>query len=152
MNRPNLRSMDDDRGAEVIEFALVFPVVAFLILGLLYGLFAVAANVSLAHAVSRGARYASIPTDPVDGIYHTQDEVAAYVDDQTPFFSASACTTSLTGNPGDNQPMVLNVSCNFPNPAGKALSGLRNLFLDNNDGEKYSDSLVMSARAEARRE
>jgi Flp pilus assembly protein TadG len=148
--RPNL--YDDDRGAETIEFALVFPVVVFLILGLLYALFAVAANVSLSHAATRGARYAAIPIDPVYGVYRTPDEVAAYVRDQAPLFAKSNCTTTVTGDSSPNSAVVLNISCDFPNPAGKMLNALRNFMSGKDDPDTYSDDLVMSARAESRRE
>jgi Flp pilus assembly protein TadG len=142
----------DERGAETVEFALVFPVVAFLILGLLYGLFAVAAHVSLAHAASRGVRYASIPVDAVSGVYRTTEEVEAFVDENTPFFTASSCETTVTGDALENAPVTLDIVCGFPNPAGKALSGLRDLLLNTHEPDRYADALAMSAHAEARRE
>ncbi len=149
----NLRRFaDDDRGAEVIEFALVFPVLIFLIFALVYGLLAVAANASLAHAASRGVRYASIPVDPVYDTYRTEDEVADYVADQAPMFAKSSCDTTVSGDQTSNAPVTLVVTCDFPNPMGKALSALRTILTGNDNPDAYSDSLEMSARAEARRE
>jgi Flp pilus assembly protein TadG len=146
------RLVDDDRGAEALEFALVFPVVIFLILAILYGLFAVAAQASLSHAASRTVRYASIPTDPVYGVYRTPDEVNAYFRDQAPLFAKSTCTTNVTGDTVTNAPVVVAVSCNFPNPAGRALNGLKDVFFGTTGDGTYSDDLTMTARAEGRRE
>lgn len=142
----------DERGSEVVEFALVFPVVMFLVLGLIYGLFAVAAHVSLAHAASRGVRYASIPVDAASGVYRTTEEVEAFIDDNTPFFSAASCETTVIGDALENATVSLDVVCDFPNPAGKALSGLRDLLLNTDEPDRYADALAMSAHAEARRE
>jgi Flp pilus assembly pilin Flp len=142
----------DERGAEALEFALVFPVVAFLLFGLIYGGFAVAAQVSLAHAASRGVRFASIAVDPVADVYPSADAVASRVDAETPFFSASACQTTVGGDARENAPVTLNVVCDFPNPMGKALSALKNFFAGSDDPDSYTDKLRMSARAEGRRE
>jgi Flp pilus assembly protein TadG len=133
------RRLRSDEGSEALEFALVFPVAAFLLIALLYGLFAVSAHVSLAHATSRGARFASIPSDLPSGTYPTTSDIEAFIDDQTPFFSASSCATSVAGDAVENAPVVLDVTCDFPNPLGR-FAGF---------GE---ESLHMSARAEARRE
>jgi len=129
----------DDRGAAVLEFALVFPVVAFLIFGLIYGLFAVAAHVSLAHAASRTVRYASLATDPVAGLYPTVEQVETYMDGQTPFFTASSCETTVAGESRENAPVVLDLTCAFPNPAGRVVG-----FVD--------EDITMTAHATARRE
>jgi Flp pilus assembly protein TadG len=142
----------DERGAEIVEFALVFPVIAFLIFGLIYGLFAVAAHVSLAHATSRGVRYASIPIDPVTGIYPSTDQVEEFVLDHTPFFSAASCTTTVAGDGRENVPVTLDVDCGFPNPAGAALNALRDVFIGSDGPETYDGSLQISAHAQARRE
>jgi Flp pilus assembly protein TadG len=133
------RHLSDDKGAAMLEFALVFPVVAFLIFGLIYGLFAVAAHVSLAHAASKSVRYASIAVDPVSGIYPSTEQVEAYMDDNTPFFTASSCETTVVGESRENAPVTLDLDCTFPNPAGKVVG-----FLDEN--------IAMVAHATARRE
>jgi Flp pilus assembly protein TadG len=146
------RLASEERGAAAIEFALVFPVAAFLIFGLLYSLIAVAAQLSLVHAASRGVRYASIATDPLAGVYPSTADVAQHVASETPFFSASSCTTTVVGDSTENAPVNLNVACNFPNPLGRAVSALRNLILGGSGQDVYSDNLKMSAHAEARRE
>ena len=66
----------DERGAEVLEFALVFPLFAFLVFALMFSLLAVGAWVSLTHGALQGVRYASIPTDLLNGTYPTNAQVA----------------------------------------------------------------------------
>jgi Flp pilus assembly protein TadG len=123
----------------MLEFALVFPVVAFLIFGLIYGLFAVAAHVSLAHAASRSVRYATLALDPVAGIYPTTEQVETYMDTQTPFFTASSCETTVVGDALENAPVVLDLTCAFPNPAGRVVGMI-------------DENITMTAHATARRE
>ena len=147
-----MRIATDERGAEALEFALVAPVALFLIFGLIYGLFAVAAHVSLAHATSRGVRYASIPIDPVTGIYPSSDQVEDFVLDHTPFFTAATCETVVVGDARENAPVTLDVDCNFPNPAGGALNGLRDVFTRSDGPDTYDSTLQMSAHAATRRE
>lgn len=146
------RLISDERGAEALEFGLVFPVVALIIFGLIYGLLALAAHISLAHAAARGVRYASLPTDPVAGIYPTVADVEQRVDDSTPFFTAAACETTVVGEAMENAPVTLDVSCGFPNPLGSALSALRDLFTSSDNPSAYSDDLTISAHSESRRE
>ncbi len=146
-----MRALESERGAAAIEFALVFPVAAFLIIGLLYGLLGVAAQISLVHAASRGVRYASIATDPLAGVYPSTDAVAVRVAAHTPFFSASDCTTAVAGEMTENAPVRLDVVCDFPNPLGRALSAVADL-INGPSAATYSDVLKMSAHAEARRE
>jgi Flp pilus assembly protein TadG len=131
------RRLRDDRGAEAIEFAIAFPVLALLIIGLLYALFAVAAHISLAHATSKGARFATIAIDPVTSSYPSADEVAAEIDEHTPFFTADSCDVTVDGATSDNAVVTLEVGCDFPNPLGLISS---------------SDSVRMTAHGEARRE
>ncbi len=146
------RLLKDERGAEALEFGLVFPVVALIIFGLIYGLLALAAHISLAHASARGVRYASLPLDPVAGIYPTVTQVSERVDESTPFFTAAACETTVVGEAKENAPVTLDVSCNFPNPLGAALSGLRSLFTSADDPSTYSNTLTISAHSQSRRE
>ncbi|MGH2769038.1 MAG: TadE/TadG family type IV pilus assembly protein [Actinomycetota bacterium] len=149
--RPRPRFLRDEDGAEIIEFALVAPLVLFLVFGLIYGLLTIAAQLSLAHAASVGVRYASIPTDPAVDAYPTPGAVATRVVDSTPFFGAGACATTVTGDSTPNAPVDLDVSCDFPNPLGRALNGLRGIFIP--DGASpYASDLSLSMSARGRRE
>lgn len=148
----NRRLLQDESGAEALEFALLFPLVALLIFGLIYGLLAIAAHVSLAHAASRTVRYASIATDSVGDTYPDNDQVEARLVENTPFFSAQACETVVVGDERENAPIQLDVSCSFPNPIGAAVSGIRNVINGSDDGVRFATTFQMSAHAEARRE
>lgn len=145
-----MRRLRDESGAETVEFAFVAPVLFLLVIGLVYALLAVAAQVSLGHAASRTLRYATIPTDPVSGVYRTEAEVATHLAAQTPFFSAADCTTTVTGEERENAPVVVATTCAFPNPLGGAVAGLRNAFFGGGSGQP--DEISMTARAEGRRE
>lgn len=113
----------DDRGAEALEFALVFPVFAFLVLGLIFTLLAAASYVSLTHAALEGVRFASIPTDPLLGTYPTNAAVTARVQASSSFYGPG-CTTTTTGGAAENNPVSVSVSCSYFNPLGGILNGL----------------------------
>lgn len=148
--RVSHRLRSDEQGATALEFALVFPVLALIIFGLIYGLLAAAAHVSLAHAASRGVRYASLAIDPVAGVYPSSEQVETYVEERAPFFRADRCEASVSGEMRENAPVTLDVSCEFPNPMGGALTGLASFF--GSEGQIYPDTLSISAHAKARRE
>ncbi|MEX2393371.1 MAG: TadE/TadG family type IV pilus assembly protein [Actinomycetota bacterium] len=126
-----------DEGAETIEFALAFPVISMLVIGLLYGFFAVAAHISLAHATSRATRFATIAIDPVSSTYPTDEAVATELDAHTPFFSDEACDVTVSPSTVENAVVTLEVGCDFPNPLALITS---------------SSSLRMTAHGVARRE
>ena len=152
MNMRAERFLRDETGAETLEFALVFPVFALLVFGLIYGLLAVSAHVSLAHAASRGVRYASLAVDPVAGVYPSTSAVEGLIDDNTPFFTATDCETTVVGDAQENAPVTLDVSCDFPNPAGAVVSAIRGFLLDPDPADSDPGTLQISAHAEARRE
>lgn len=141
---------NDETGAESVEFAFVAPVALFLIAGIIYFLLAVSAQISLHHAVSQTTRYATIPTDPVTTTYPTAAEVDAHLEQATPFFAAGSCTTSVTGEEKQNAPVTVEASCDFPNPLGAAMNGLKQAFTD--DTAEFADTFTMSARGTGRRE
>ncbi len=140
----------DETGAEALEFALVAPVALFIIFGVIYFLLAVAAQISLHHAVSQTTRYAAIPTDPVTTTYPEPEDVQAHLDDATPFFDAGSCTTSVDGDEYQNAPVTVEASCAFPNPLATAMNGLKGVFSEDPGG--FSETLSMSARGTGRRE
>lgn len=141
----------DERGAEAVEFAFVGPLLFFMAFGILYLLFLLAAQVSVARSASVGVRYAAIK-DKALGHYPTAAEVQSKVLNKTALFSSGACTGSLSpANPAPNGQLTLSVSCDMPNPAGRAVSGLRNA-LFGGSGDEGSATLELTADARARRE
>lgn len=101
----------DERGAETLEFALVSPALFLLLLGVVYGLVAVASQVTLGHAASVGVRYASVLES---GSYPTEADVARKVESSTPFFAPGACTSTVTGDSLPYAPITLDVACRMP--------------------------------------
>ncbi len=146
------RYLEDERGAEALEFAIVAPLALFLLLGLLYALLSLAAWLSLGHATSGAVRYAAIPTDPVTATYPDAAAVQDRLVEATPFFGPDACHTTLAGEELEGRVVRLEVACTFPNPPGAVLSGLRNAFFGGDGSQAYGTELTMTARAEARRE
>jgi Flp pilus assembly protein TadG len=142
----------DETGAEAVEFALVAPLVFILIFGLIYVLLGMAAQLSLTHAASVGIRFATIPSNPAVDLYPDSPTVKNKVMDSTPFFTPEDCTTAIadeSGTPRPNLKVTLTVSCDFPNPAGAALSGLTTVL---GGDASYDSDLTLTADARGRRE
>lgn len=140
----------EERGAEAVEFALIGPMLFFLLIGLLYTLLLFAAQLSVARSATVGVRYAAIFDESL-GRYPTAADVNSKVLNNTPLFASGACaTTSLSGGGGPNAPMTLNISCDFPNPLGQAMNGMRNAFFGG--GGIVGSTLELTADATARKE
>lgn len=144
---PRLRN---DDGAEAVEFAIVAPLLFMIAFGAIYILLALAAHVSLNHATSVAVRYASIPTDPVATTYPDAAQVKQKLTSSTPFFAPDACTVVVDETGAQNDPVRLEASCDFPNPAGAAFDTMRSLLGGTRDTS--NDTLTMTTAAEARRE
>jgi hypothetical protein len=132
-----------------VEFALVAPLLLMFIFGLIYGLLAMAAQLSLTYATNVGVRFATIPIDAPLNVYPSQQAVAAKVADSTPFFAPGDCTTAVPPEGTPNEAFTLTVSCDFPNPAGGALTGLSGIW---GGGSSYDSDLTLTANARGRRE
>lgn len=141
-----LRRRED--GAEAVEFAIIGPLLFFVVFGLIYLLLLFAAQISLGYATNVGVRYAAIPTSP--GAYPPVGDVVTAATAATPFFNSSTCTPSLDNAVPVNQPVTLTMECSFPNPAGGAANGLKNLFYGG--GDDYSTTVDLSATAQSRKE
>lgn len=81
-----MRRLRDQRGAALVEFAFVFPIFIFLVLGVLSVLWFLGARSTITGAARDGARYASIRHDPLECDsspcpvgYPTAAEVGAFV-------------------------------------------------------------------------
>jgi Flp pilus assembly protein TadG len=145
------RALLNESGAEAVEFALVAPILFFLIIGLIYFLLLFSAHVSLSHAVSVGMRFAVVPTTPNVKLYPAASAVNSRVADSALFFDPEDCSSSVLGDVIQNSQVTLTVSCNFPNPAGGALDGLRSL-VTSTGASSYSSNVQVAASARGRRE
>ncbi|HEX2052255.1 MAG TPA: TadE/TadG family type IV pilus assembly protein [Actinomycetota bacterium] len=144
------RIREEERGAEAVEFALISPLLFFLVFGLIYLLLAFAAQLSLGYATNVAVRYAAIPLPGTTSTYPTSGQVLTKATSVTPFFGSSACSPTL-GSGGINQPVTLTLSCDFPNPAGHAVNGFRSVFFGGG-GDDVQTTIEMSATAQSRKE
>ena len=94
MNVPRSRRATGDRGAVLVEFALVFPMLAMLLFALLSAGMAWNQNLALAQAARVGGRYAAtLPTQNYTSMDDYLDVVAARVVSG----SEGSLATSVTG-------------------------------------------------------
>lgn len=149
--RRRITALLNESGAEAVEFALVAPMLFFVVLGLIYFLLLFSAHISLAHAVAVGMRYAVVPTAPNSKVYPSADAVNTRVADSALFFKHEDCSSVVVGDVIQNAPVTLEVSCNFPNPAGGVLNGLRSL-VTSTGVSSYSSNVPITADARGRRE
>lgn len=141
----------DERGAEAVEFAVVGPLMFFLVFGILYLLFLLAAQVSVARSASVGVRYAAIKDEAL-GAYPTPAQVETKVLNNTALFAAGACGGLFDPvATAPNAPLTLRVTCEMPNPAGQAVHAFRTA-LFGSGGDEGSATLQLTADAQARRE
>lgn len=136
----------EETGAEAVEFALISPILFFLVLGLVYVLLMFAAQLSLGYATNVAVRYASIPVS--GSTYPTSAQVLAKATSSTPFFGATGCTPALNSG-AVNKPVTLTLNCDFPNPAGSAVNSLRTAFFGSGGGDA---TLELTATAQSRKE
>lgn len=137
----------DERGAEAVEFALISPLLFFLVFGLIYLMLMFAAQLSLGYATNVAVRYAAIPV--AGTAYPTSAQVLAKATDVTPFFSASSCSPTLAAG-GSNMPVTLTLDCDFPNPAGGAANAFKQAFFGGDD--EIESTIELSATAQSRKE
>lgn len=135
------RLVRDERGAEVIEFAIVLPIAMVLLLGTMYALLVVSAQMSLQHAVNVGARTATLPDA-------TTQAVETRALDATPFFHADTCETTTSGAAVDNAPVAVDMDCPFPNPLGRVVA----VFAGQQETGPFAPELHLTARGTGRRE
>lgn len=136
-----------EEGAEMLEFAIIGPLLFLVLFGLIYLLILFAAHLSLGYATNVAVRYAAIPQDSF-GAYPTGDQALTKALETTPFFSADTCTPNLSSG-AVNQPVALTLECSFPNPAGGAANVFRQALFG---GDEFPSSVDLSASAQSRKE
>jgi hypothetical protein len=119
------RTLTDDSGSSLVEFALVLPLVFFVIVASMSVLWMLAARSTLSGAARDGARFASIRIDPYscdldcDGIYSVEyaqypeaSDVAEYVNERAGIFGP----VDVVVEPGPDEEVVLDGSASrLPN-------------------------------------
>lgn len=142
-----IRLRREERGAEAVEFALLSPLLFFLVFGLIYLLLMFAAQLSLGYATNVAVRYAAIPVSGT--VYPTTPQVLAKAAASTPFFSTTSCSPVMASG-GTNAPITLTLNCAFPNPAGGAVNAMKATFFGG--GDDVDSTVEMTATAQSRKE
>ena len=95
------RSLRDERGAALVEFALVLPVFLLVLIGSLSVVWLVGARSAVTGAARDGARFASIQHDPLaceeppcPTGYPTAEEVRQYVEHRVGVYGVDTVTVS----------------------------------------------------------
>jgi Flp pilus assembly protein TadG len=133
MNRSNLHSRKSERGAELVEFALMLPILLVIIAGLWDFGRAYRAYQAITNAAREGARLAVVPAgvnqkqavqnrvkdyltkSSLDTSFMTSGNIDTYIDVKNPLNSSAttAVTVSLPGG-GTAVVTVSRVSVNYP--------------------------------------
>lgn len=93
----------DDRGAALVEFALILPLLVALLLGTVTTGFAVNDDLQLTHAAREGARYgATVPVDELFSLGTWAENVSDLAVERfgDGLGSSDVCVSLVLGNPG----------------------------------------------------
>jgi Flp pilus assembly protein TadG len=138
----------EQRGAAVLEFALVLPIFLAVIGLLLFGGWLGVIKTVLDHGAREGARYAAIPASSDLRTYPTLQEVTAEVERSTPLLSPSQVTVaSGAGGASRAAPLKVTVTYEVANPFFVLFAPLRLIGVDG-----VSSTLTITSEAEVRRE
>lgn len=93
-----------DRGASLVEFALILPVLVMLLLGMITGGIALNDKQQMTHATREGARYAAVvPHDQTfddGGTWASNVQALIVARSQGTLETADICVSLVYGNPG----------------------------------------------------
>jgi Flp pilus assembly protein TadG len=143
-----MRVHRDQRGATVLEFALILPVFLAVAGLVLFGAWLGVVKTVMDHGAREGARFASLPASTDLRSYPTSGEVSSRVEDATPLFSPTNVTvTAGTGGGSRSGPFKVSVEYNVPNPFSVLFAPLRAFGWDG-----PSEQLTITSEAEMRRE
>jgi Flp pilus assembly protein TadG len=115
-----------ERGATAVEFALIAPLVLFLIGALLalgfYGVF----NAIVQNAVREAARFAAVPVDPYADLYPSEDAVRAHLVAEAPSVMGSPSSFALrrTGGSSPGNGDIVTVTVTYRTPVLSSIKGL----------------------------
>ena len=144
--RPHQRS---ERGVELVEFAIIVPVLALLLFGLIDFGWAFSQDLSVKHAAREGARLASVnaetDTNDLSGnctalITMIKQRVSTELKSSTPGYTVALSMTSGTGVVGDTG----TIAVSFPL---SSLSGVTKQFLGGSMTSKVQFRLEQNANA-----
>lgn len=140
--------MRDQRGATVLEFALVLPILLGAVGLVLFGGWLGVAKAVMDHGAREGARYASIPSTADLRGYPNDAAVAAAVDAATPLLSPTGVRVeSGAGGAARFAPLTVTVTYEVANPVRFLLAPLAAF-----GWGEASPTLTITSEAEARRE
>jgi Flp pilus assembly protein TadG len=142
------RLRTEQRGATVLEFALVLPVFLGVAGLVLFGAWLGVSKAILDHGAREGAKYAAMPSSVDLRSYPGDAEVTAEIERSTPLLSPTGVTVlSGAGGQSRNAPFTVRVSYQVPNPLFPLFAPLRLFGVDG-----ISGTLTITSEAEGRRE
>ncbi len=142
------RLRSEQRGAAVVEFALVLPIFLAVVGLVLFGGWVGVAKTILDRGAQEGARYASIPSSANLRAYPTNAEVFQAVDTSTPLLTPSTVTITSPSGSTRGAPFKVVVTYEVANPVYALFAPLRAFGW----GEEIPSTLTISSEAEVRRE
>lgn len=111
MGRPTSRPTDHERGAALVEFAILIPLLVMLLFGIVSAGLAFSHQLSLTHAAREAGRYAA--TLPVSNFNADPDPLRAWLDEV-----AARAVEDATGSLADGLPgRAMCVAYVYPNGA-----------------------------------
>lgn len=99
-----------ERGAALLEFALVSPVLLLILMGIIFGGLALNESVDETHLVDEAARYAAVNQDPGTG---TLQAWVASQADTTALKSATVCISFPNGTDNVGDPVQVKMTSTY---------------------------------------
>jgi len=142
------RLRSEQRGAAVVEFALVLPLFLAVVGLIVFGGWLGVVKTILDRGAHEGARYASIPSAANLRAYPTDAEVFQAVETSTPLLSPSTVTVTPGTGAGRGAPFKVVVTYEVDNPVFALFAPLRAFGW----GGDVPRTLTITSEAEVRRE
>ena len=139
---------EDEKGAAVVEFVLIFPFALALIALVLFAGWLGLTKVILDHGARETARAMSIPTQTDLRAYPDDAYLAQVADAATPLITPTAVASNTAAMPSRNAPQQVTVTYAVANPVSVLLAPFELLGFENSAPQ----TLTLTSTGKARRE